>query len=196
MEMEHTFEMVAERRIQEAIDEGKFDNLPGFGKPIDLEEDLSTPPHLRVVNRTLKNAGVAPDWMQLDIEIDRDREELQMCWKRLDNEYPRRKNRALDSTRLGNSEARKVQFAQWLAKERTAYVASIKRINFEITKLAMMAPTITRVHIPIRVAEETARFDETFPPLPGTQQPDPVQVKGDEPIKEAVRTLYAQRKQG
>ena len=30
---------VAERKIQEAIEEGKFDNLPGKGKPIVFEED-------------------------------------------------------------------------------------------------------------------------------------------------------------
>jgi hypothetical protein len=28
---------IAEKRIEEAMREGKFDNLPGFGKPLDLE---------------------------------------------------------------------------------------------------------------------------------------------------------------
>jgi hypothetical protein len=196
MEMERIFEIVAERRIQEAIDEGKFDNLPGLGKPIDLDEDLSTPPHLRAVNRILKNAGVVPDWMQLDIEIDREREELRRMWKRLEKEYDRRKSRILDSHAKGNLESRKVEFATWLSKERSGYLASIKRVNFEITKLAMMAPTLTRIHIPIKVAEETGRFDASFPSLPGVELPEQVQPERDEPIKDAVRSLYAQRKLG
>jgi hypothetical protein len=33
-------ELVAENRIREAIEEGKFDDLPGFGKPI---EDIDEP---------------------------------------------------------------------------------------------------------------------------------------------------------
>jgi len=31
------FRRVAERRIEEAMEEGKFDNLPGSGQPIELE---------------------------------------------------------------------------------------------------------------------------------------------------------------
>ena len=32
-------EMVAENRVREAIEEGQFDNLPGYGKPIpDIDE--------------------------------------------------------------------------------------------------------------------------------------------------------------
>ena len=49
---------IAERKIQEAIEEGAFDDLPGKGQPIDLDDDPMTPPHLRLSNRVLKNAGV------------------------------------------------------------------------------------------------------------------------------------------
>ena len=55
---------VAERKIQEAIEEGKFDNLPGKGKPIVFDDDPMTPADLRMATKILKNAGVLPDWMQ------------------------------------------------------------------------------------------------------------------------------------
>jgi hypothetical protein len=37
VDMESVFRCLAERRIAEAEREGKFDNLPGAGKPLDLE---------------------------------------------------------------------------------------------------------------------------------------------------------------
>ncbi len=51
---------VAEERIQEAMRRGEFDNLPGAGRPLDLDEDPLVPAELRVANRILKNAGCVP----------------------------------------------------------------------------------------------------------------------------------------
>jgi hypothetical protein len=51
---------IAEERIQEAIRRGDLDDLPGAGKPLELDDDLLVPPELRVANRILKNAGLVP----------------------------------------------------------------------------------------------------------------------------------------
>src|SRR5215204_2768823 len=37
VDMEAALRRLAERRIETAMEEGKFDNLPGAGRPIDLE---------------------------------------------------------------------------------------------------------------------------------------------------------------
>lgn len=37
IDMEGVLRRLAERRIEDAMQEGKFDNLPGMGKPLDLE---------------------------------------------------------------------------------------------------------------------------------------------------------------
>jgi hypothetical protein len=37
MDIEGGLRRIADRRIEEAMAEGKFDNLPGMGKPLDLE---------------------------------------------------------------------------------------------------------------------------------------------------------------
>ncbi len=52
-------ERIADDRIQRAIDEGAFDNLPGKGKPLDLEDDSWIPHELRMAYKLLKNAGFA-----------------------------------------------------------------------------------------------------------------------------------------
>ena len=53
-------EAVVEERIQEALRRGDFDNLPGAGKPLDLDDDPLVPAELRVAYRILKNAGFVP----------------------------------------------------------------------------------------------------------------------------------------
>jgi len=51
---------IAEERIQEAMRKGQFDNLPGAGKPLELDDDLLVPAELRVAYRILKNSGYVP----------------------------------------------------------------------------------------------------------------------------------------
>lgn len=53
-------EIIAERRIEEAIERGEFDDLPGTGLPLDLDDlDPSLPEELRLAYRILKNAGIS-----------------------------------------------------------------------------------------------------------------------------------------
>ena len=51
---------IAEERILQAQREGAFENLPGNGKPLVLDDDSMIPPELRAAYRILKNAGYAP----------------------------------------------------------------------------------------------------------------------------------------
>jgi hypothetical protein len=67
---------VAERKIQEAMEAGEFDNLPGKGQPLDLEVNPWEPAHLRAANRILKNARALPEWLQLEKDIERERQAL------------------------------------------------------------------------------------------------------------------------
>lgn len=67
---------VAERKIQEAVEAGEFDNLPGKGKPLDLDTNPFEPAHMRAVNRVLKNAKALPEWLQLEKDIEQERETL------------------------------------------------------------------------------------------------------------------------
>ena len=54
------FDLLAERKIAEAVSRGELDDLPGAGKPLALEDDASIPEDLRVAYRILKNAGFVP----------------------------------------------------------------------------------------------------------------------------------------
>jgi hypothetical protein len=53
-------DLLAERKIAEAVSRGELDDLPGSGKPLDLEDDALVPEDLRLAYRVLKNAGYVP----------------------------------------------------------------------------------------------------------------------------------------
>lgn len=60
------FDHIAENRIREAAKEGLFDNLPGKGKPLQLDDEPEgVPKELSAAFRILKNAGVLPEELEL-----------------------------------------------------------------------------------------------------------------------------------
>jgi len=63
------FARIAEERIREAQKEGVFDNLPGKGKPLVLEDQSMVPEDLRISYHILKNAQVLPPEVELQKEI-------------------------------------------------------------------------------------------------------------------------------
>ncbi len=60
---------LAERRILESLARGELDDLPGAGRPLDLDDDTLVPPELRVAYRILKNAGYLPPEVGVRREI-------------------------------------------------------------------------------------------------------------------------------
>lgn len=59
-----------EKQLQQAVDEGQMSNLPGAGKPLDLDENPLAPADMRMAFKILQDNGYAPDWMMLGQEID------------------------------------------------------------------------------------------------------------------------------
>lgn len=69
------FHDIVEQRIREAQRQGDMDDLPGEGKPLDLEDDSMVPEDLRAGYRLLKNANCLPPEVAAHAEI-RSLEEL------------------------------------------------------------------------------------------------------------------------
>ena len=69
--MSLSFSRIAENRIREAMEQGEFDNLPGAGQPLSLEEYFSTPEELRMAYSILKNANCTPVEVELSNECAR-----------------------------------------------------------------------------------------------------------------------------
>ena len=58
-------EWLAEQRLEQAAREGAFADLPGSGRPLDLDDDALVPAELRMGYRILKNAGFAPPELEV-----------------------------------------------------------------------------------------------------------------------------------
>jgi len=73
------FALIAERRILEAMRQGAFDDLPGRGQPLKIEDVSGVPEELRMGYKILKNAGCLPPELQLQQELVSLRELLDRC---------------------------------------------------------------------------------------------------------------------
>jgi hypothetical protein len=62
-------EFLAEQKILEAVSRGELDELPGAGRPLDLDDDSLVPEDLRLAYRILKNAGFVPPEVEAINEI-------------------------------------------------------------------------------------------------------------------------------
>ena len=60
---------LVEKRIQAAMAEGAFDDLPGSGERLEFEDDALVPEDLRLAYRILKNSGYVPEELTLRREI-------------------------------------------------------------------------------------------------------------------------------
>jgi len=76
---------MAEQRILEAQRAGAFDNLPGKGKPLKLEDMSWVPEDLRLGYHVLKNAHVLPP----EVELRKDIHTLQDLLKHVEDEGER-----------------------------------------------------------------------------------------------------------
>ncbi|AIQ52588.1 J-domain-containing protein [Paenibacillus sp. FSL R7-0331] len=70
---------LAEQRIQEAMRNGEFADLPGHGKPLELEDLSGVPEELRMSFKIMKNAGVVPEELTLRAECITLEELLAAC---------------------------------------------------------------------------------------------------------------------
>lgn len=56
----HPLSLIAERKIQEAQEKGELRDLPGQGRPLELEDLHGVPEDLQMAYKILKNAGYTP----------------------------------------------------------------------------------------------------------------------------------------
>lgn len=75
-----------EEHIRKAIEAGEFENLPGAGHPLNLDENPFEDPEWRTAYRVLRNSGFTLPWIETRREIDRSleaaRNDIKMAWNR------------------------------------------------------------------------------------------------------------------
>ncbi len=180
---------IAERKILEAIEEGKFDNLPGSGQPLVFEDDAGVPLHIRMANKVLKNAGGLPDWMMVQNDIVTERAEIERLRVRLaqDGQTRRAKLHSLPATHPDIA-----RFAAWHARERAAYLRRLKSVNTSILKFAMSAPSTAPAYASYKIERVMAEFDEAFPTLEQARHLTPLVAEPESKLRSLARERYRQ----
>jgi len=76
--------MNIEEQIRKAMEDGQFDDLPGKGKPLKLDENLFEDPEWRLANKVMKDGGFTLPWIERRQEIESGletaRKALQRAW--------------------------------------------------------------------------------------------------------------------
>lgn len=76
-----------EEQIRRAIEEGQFDNLPGKGRPLKLEDNPHENPEWRLTYVMLKNSGFSLPWLEerreIEEAVEKAHADLQRAWNKL-----------------------------------------------------------------------------------------------------------------
>ena len=84
----HNYHSLIEQRMQQAQEDGLFDNLPGAGKPQNLDDDALVPTEDRAGYRLLKANGFAPPWIEARREIAEERAGLETWLEQANRRWP------------------------------------------------------------------------------------------------------------
>lgn len=102
--------VVSEDKIRRAIEDGEFDNMPGKGKPLKLEDLSTIPESLRIAYKVMKNAGmleeseIRKELMSIEdlLKVCEDEEQKVILTKKL-NEKLLRLNQVMKKRNTSNS---------------------------------------------------------------------------------------------
>jgi hypothetical protein len=133
-----SWESLIDRQIREAMDEGKFENLPHRGAPIPNEEN----PHAGewgLAFHMLRNAGYAPPWIEADKEV---------------RDLLGRRDAILTRAEAAATSA------MLRRRDRASLERLIGEINAAITRLNAEAPSTRQQRRSLVLANELARYDE------------------------------------
>jgi DnaJ family protein C protein 28 len=133
---------LVERRIQEAMADGVFDNLPGEGQPLDLSRNPYLDPSLELAYGLLKNNGYTPEWIARDKEI---REELEAARTRLHVAWTQRQVSPTDKTAWEAALAR--------------FEEALTQLNRKIGDYNLIVPISGCQRVRLRLADELRRLN-------------------------------------
>jgi DnaJ homolog subfamily C member 28 len=130
-----TWESLVDRQIREAMEDGRFDDLPYRGEPLPVEDETYAG-EWALAFRMLRNAGVAPPWIEADKDVRALAERRESILRRA----------------AGASPIARSRYRKDLEQVVVAINAAIARLNAE-------APTDRQHRRPLRLADELAAFD-------------------------------------
>ncbi len=147
-------------QIRDAQERGAFDNLPGFGKPLNLSDDHYAGDKAQGYH-LLKSNGYAPFEIELDKEIRRDVGRMDAKLARI-----RHQGQSLRARRVPPFPSEKRAYNAAVEKAADEYETALRELNRKILTLNLTAPVI--MHKPLFEVEKLVQaFWETCPLFEG-----------------------------
>lgn len=135
------------QRIDEAMAGGAFDNLPGKGKPLKLNENPNEPSDMAMANSILKNNDATPLWIgdrkKLLEDIKGLRAEMAQRWAWMREDW------------AGSNADRERLTRRW-ADQIANWTAQIARLNSRIRDLNLILPVWRLELLRLHLADELA----------------------------------------
>jgi DnaJ family protein C protein 28 len=151
----HFYSYVNEQ-IRQAQERGAFDDLPGFGKPLNLSDDSFAGDKAQGYH-LLKSNGYAPFEIELDKEI---RKEVQRMDAKLAK--VRHQGQSLRSRRVPPFPSEKRAYNAAIEKAAEEYDTALRELNRKILTLNLTAPVIMHKSL-FEVEKLVQAFRETCP---------------------------------
>ena len=134
-----------EEHLRKAIAEGKFDNLPGKGKPLHLDEtNPHADPEWELAYRMLKESGYSLPWIETIREIEKDieaaRNDLRLAWEQKNVAYAQSQHASFSS-------------AEW-KRAQTAFKERLSSLNKRIRDYNLQVPNARFQRPPLNYERE------------------------------------------
>ena len=153
------WDRIIEQKIREAQEEGKFDNLSGKGRPLNLDENPFEDPAWQMANALLKEQGFRPDWLEDDVML---REKLAQVRAALARTRDWRAEQLAALGARDDPEARRQR--AWVASEWERAVErfreNIAQINAGIANLNLKVPHERFQRMKLAVEDELRKIVE------------------------------------
>ena len=133
-----------EEHIRKAIEEGKFKDLPGAGKPLALDQNPYEDPEWRTAYRMLKEGGFSLPWIESRKAIEEALNEARTSLARASEWH----SKALESEGVDESVA-----AEWQRAKR-AFRTRIEHINKQIESYNLETPSNRFQLLPLNIERE------------------------------------------
>jgi len=145
-----------EEQIHNAMERGLFDNLPGYGKPLQLAENMYAG-EKAMGYHLLKNNGYAPAEVELikEIRVERERAEAKI-------EQVVRRGKTLRTRRVPAFPSEKRNFNTFVDKAAAEYGETLHALNRKILTLNIKSPSALH-QSPLHVEQLVAQFREACP---------------------------------
>ena len=127
----------AEDQIRRAMEEGQFDNLPGKGKPLRLDDNPFEDPEWRLAHHVLRSSGFTLPWIEarreLEAAIQSARQALRRSW-------------AWRQAALAEGQPPQLVGSEW-ERSVEAFRRQVDQINRDILTYNLEAPSMG-LHLP------------------------------------------------